>query len=944
MNRFFKRGLMFIGAVLAFGVATYAQMPQQIPTIPVDTAVTVGKLDNGLTYYIRHNNTPKGQVDFYIAQKVGSILEEESQRGLAHFLEHMCFNGTENFPGNTLINWLESVGVKFGYNLNAYTGVDETVYRINNVPAARKEVVDSCLLILHDWACALTLDPDEIDSERNVIHEEWRQAMAGEMRVIERLLPTIYPDNRYGERLPIGLMDVVDNFPHQDLIDYYHTWYRPDQQGIIVVGDINPAEIEAKIKELFGSIKMPENAKERVYYPVDDTPGTIYAIGSDPEVRSASFMMFFKTEPMLPKDYRNTQAFYPVHFMTSIVQSMLQSRFNELAKNPDADFARVSVSIGNFFLSSTKEALTLEVTAKDNDIVPAVQSAYRELLRAARGGFTVGEYERAKAEFLSTYESLYEKRNNIESSTYGQEYVRSFIDNDPIPGIAAEYEMYKQIVPMIPLDNINQLLPQLVTEDNRVFLALLPENDKVVIPTEEKIESAIEAIDEEEIEPYKDEMKSEPLIPALPTPGNITATTELPQWGATEWTLSNGVKVIVKPTTFKDNEIIFQAYAKGGLSELGEEQSSTVKFLPYAMNQHGLGDYTSTDIQKYLQGKQVALNFGFDSYTRAVSGNSTAKDLPTLMELIYMGFSDFEITPDEFKASQNMFTGMLQNQESTPQFTFNRLLLETLFKSKNKKLISTADIAAADREEALKMIHSLLKNAADYTFVFTGSIDLDTFRPLVEQYIATLPTGKSNGKYVQNADVEPILGSGTDQFTTAMETPQTYVYIGVWGTMPYDQRNKVLASISGQILSNRLLKKVREEMGAVYSIGMQGDMDRMGKVNTTLETAFPMKPEMKDETLAAIHDLITSMTENVTDDELNPIKEYMVKNAVTSLEENDAWAGSIAGWSLNDVDTFNGRSEIVNAITTKDVQDFMRALLDQNNYRVVVLDPETAAK
>lgn len=279
MNKFFKRGLLIVSSVFAF-VTLNAQMPQ-MPPVPVDSAVTVGKLDNGLTYYIRHNNTPKGQVDFYIAQKVGSILEEDNQRGLAHFLEHMCFNGTENFPGNSLINWLESVGVKFGYNLNAYTDVDETVYRINNVPASRAGVVDSCLLILHDWACALTLDPDEIDSERKVIHEEWRQSMAGEMRVIEKLLPVIYPDSRYGERLPIGTMEVVDNFPHQALVDYYHTWYRPDQQGIVVVGDINPAEIEAKIKDIFGSIKMPENAKERTYYTVDDNPGTIYAIGSD---------------------------------------------------------------------------------------------------------------------------------------------------------------------------------------------------------------------------------------------------------------------------------------------------------------------------------------------------------------------------------------------------------------------------------------------------------------------------------------------------------------------------------------------------------------------------------------------------------------------------------------------------------------------------------------
>lgn len=941
MKKLFKRGLLAISALFVAAVAN-AQMPQ-LPPVPVDSAVVYGKLDNGLTYYIRHNNTPKGQVDFYIAQKVGSILEEDNQRGLAHFLEHMCFNGSENFPGNSIINWLESVGVKFGYNLNAYTDVDETVYRINNVPAVRPGVVDSCLLVLHDWACALTLDPDEIDSERKVIHEEWRQAMVGEMRAIEKLLPVIYPDNRYGERLPIGTMEVVDNFPHQALVDYYHTWYRPDQQGIVVVGDIDPTVIENKIKDIFGPIKMPENPKEREYYPVDDTPGTIFAIGSDPEARSASFDLMFKVEPLLPREYRNTSAYFPVQYMKSVVTSMLQSRLSELAKNPACDFAQPRVDFGRFFVAVTKEALSVEGTSKDDDIVPAIQSVYREILRAVQGGFTVGEYERARAEFLSNIERLYENRNNTESSTYGQEYVRSFIDNDPIPGIEAEYEIYKQIVPMIPLEQINMLLPQIVNEDNRVLLVLLPENGKTIIPTEEQLENALSDVDNEEIEPYKDQMKEEPLIPSLPAPGKIVSTTELPQWDATEWTLSNGVKVIVKPTKFKDNEIIVNAYAKGGLSVLGEDTPATVKFLPYAMMQHGLGDYTSIDVQKYLQGKQVSANLQFDDYYRAFAGKTTVKDLPTLMELVYMNFADFEITPDEFTATQNMLTGALKNQESTPNYIFGKKLADVLYKSANKKLISSADIAAADREETLRIVHSMLGDASDFTFIFTGNIDVDVLRPLVEQYIATLPSGGSEiDKVVYKSEIEPALGSATDQFTTKMETPQTFVYISVMGSMPYDHKNKVLSSVAGQILSNRLLKKVREEMGAVYSIGMQGDMDRLGNVNTTLQTGFPMKPELKEETLEVIREIITSMADNVNEDELNPIKEYMAKNAVSDLEDNDVWAGTIGGWTLNGVDTFNGRADLINSLTTKDVKDFMRELIKQNNYRVVVLDPETA--
>ncbi len=418
MKKIILRGLAVLVALVAAAGSMTAQAPAQMPPLPADPALRTGVLDNGLTYYIRHNETPKGQADFYIAQKVGSILEEDHQRGLAHFLEHMCFNGTENFPDKNLINWLESVGVKFGQNLNAYTSIDETVYNISNVPVARQSVQDSCLLILHDWSCALTLDPKEIDAERGVIHEEWRQSNVGSMRALEGLLPLMYPDNRYGYRLPIGTMEVVDNFPPKALVDYYHKWYRPDQQGIIVVGDIDVDYIEGKIKEMFSHIKMPENAAERVYIPVEETPGTIYAIGKDKEIQTPSVDLFFKSDALfVPREYRNTQMYFPISFMTSMIEQMLNNRLAELTNKPETEFAHASVDIGDYFLSKTQGALSLSVYPKDTDVVPALTQAYRELLRAARSGFTVGEYERARAEFLSRVEKQYDQRNDRQTLT-----------------------------------------------------------------------------------------------------------------------------------------------------------------------------------------------------------------------------------------------------------------------------------------------------------------------------------------------------------------------------------------------------------------------------------------------------------------------------------------------------------------------------------------------
>ena len=938
MKKIFKCGIaLLVGLFATLGVS--AQAPMQNPPMPVDSAVRVGVLPNGLTYYIRHNETPKGQADFYIAQKVGSILEEDNQRGLAHFLEHMCFNGTENFPGNSLRDWLESVGVKFGYNLNAYTSIDETVYNISSVPVARKSVQDSCLLILHDWACALTLDHKEIDKERGVIHEEWRRSMAGQMRILEEQLPVAFPNNRYGERLPIGTMEVIDNFPYEALVDYYRTWYRPDQQGVIVVGDIDPDYIEAKIKELFSHIQMPENAKERVYLPVEDTPGTIYAIGKDPEQSMAVAMMSFKFEPLLPRELRNTQAFYGVNYLTRIVTSMLNSHLSDIANTPNSPFAQASVYIGDFVVAKTKQSLTLEVVGKGNDIRPALEAAYREVLRAVRGGFTVSEFERANAELRSQYQKLYDSRNNMQTDRFSRELVRSFIDNDPIPGIEVEKQIFDMMTQAIPVEQVNTVLPELVKADNRVLIAMLPDAEGYVIPTADEFAAGLATVDAETIEPYKEELKSEPLIPALPTPGSIVSERALDAWGATAYTLSNGVKVVVKPTNLKENEIIFQAVAKGGYSEVPAELAESIIFMPYAISNNGLGTYTNSDLKKYLQGKQASVGLDIDEYSRKVSGQSTIADLPTLMELIHANFTEFTIFPDEFAAAQGMIKGVLANQEATPEYVFGKLATETLCKSPLKQKISSASIDKADCTATVALINSMLANAKDFTFCFVGNIDLDTFKPLLEQYIATLPTEGASVAYSVNPDVEIVKGANTITESTAMATPQTWAMYYISGNMSYTPKSKAVSSMVAQIMRNRLLNKVREEMGATYSIGAQGVMNRLGDNNTHFQIAFPMKPELSADVQTAIDVIFEGMGKDVTEAELNPIKEYMVKNAVASLEENDDWASAIVATTLNGVDTFNGAADVINSVTVEDIQNFWKEVVAQGNRQVVFLNP-----
>ncbi len=941
MKKTFKFLFLLVAGMMMLPAMASAQ---QMPPVPVDQNVKIGTLPNGMTYYIRHNDYPKGQADFFIAQKVGSILEEDNQRGLAHFLEHMCFNGTKNFPGNQVVSWLESVGVKFGRNLNAYTSIDETVYNISSVPTERESVQDSCLLILHDWANDLLLADEEIDKERGVIHSEWLRSMVGQMRILEKILPEIYPGDRYGYRLPIGTIDVIDNFPYQAIRDYYEAWYRPDQQGIIVVGDIDVDRIEKKIIEMFSPIEMPANAPERVYYPVSDNKGTIYAVGSDKEQSNAIVQLMIKQEAM-PDEMKGTVAPLVQDYMTSMITYMLNTRFGDIAAKPDAPFAQAGANYGEFFVAKTKDALTVSGVAKGDDIKPALASIYREVLRAKRGGFTASEYDRARKEYLSRLETQYKNRDKVESTRYAREYVKHFIDKEPIPGIEFEYQMMPMLVNQIPVDAINMTFAQMITDDNRIVMALLPEKEGLANPTDEELDALMKSVDAETIEAYADDVKTEPLIPQLPAAGKIVSEKENPLYGTIEWTLSNGAKVIIKKTAFKDDEILFSASSKQGTSIFGEEKANDLIFMPYVMQQTGLGNYTNTDLQKYAAGKQFRVSPTFDDNTCGFRGFSTPKDIQSLMEVIYMSFTALNVTEDEYAAMQNMYVGALQNQEVDPQYIFQKSIAATLYNSPRKQAIDTKAIKAADRQSILDMAHALTANAADFTFAFVGNVDIDALRPLVEQYIASLPgdASKAVKEFKFNDALKANGGTATDTFTAKMQTPQTYAAILCMGEMPYTSKNAKIASIAGQILTSRLIASVREREGAVYSISASGSLGRIADgQNCTMQSVFPMKPEMKDKVLSIIATEFDNLTKDITEEELKKVQEYMVKNAIEAYEKNGSWLSAISGYETNGVDSFNASEDVINAITVADVQDFVKQLLAQKNYRVIILDPEVA--
>ena len=563
------RSLLVVAFVLCASFQQAVAQQMQFPPLPVDKNVRIGQLDNGLTYYIRHNQLPENRAEFYIAQKVGSILEEPQQRGLAHFLEHMAFNGTKNFPGDDkglgVIPWCETVGIKFGTNLNAYTSIDETVYNISNAPIDRAGVLDSCLLVLHDWSNYILLKDDEIDKERGVIREEWRSRNSGMLRVYTDLLPTIYPGDKYADCMPIGSIDVINNFPYKDIRDYYHKWYRPDLQGIVIVGDIDVDAVEAKLKTIFADVQKAVNPAERVYYPVADNKEPIVAIGTDKEVDDPSIEVYFKQDAT-PDSEKNNVGYLASQYMTSMITSMLNARLSELTQSANPPFTRAYSSYGNFFVAKTKEALNLSASSKADGIEKALKVLLQEAERARRFGFTESEYARARANYLQRLESAYNEREKTKHGSYVREYVRNFLDAEPIPGIETEYAMMNQLAPNLPVQAINMAIQQLVPDSNQVVIIAGPEKEGLKYPQKEEVIALLKGMKSLDLQPYVDKVSDEPLMKEAPKGGKIVSEKEGEIYGSTKLVLSNGVTVYVKKTDFKADEIRMKGTSLGGKS------------------------------------------------------------------------------------------------------------------------------------------------------------------------------------------------------------------------------------------------------------------------------------------------------------------------------------------------------------------------------------------
>ncbi|MDR3184947.1 MAG: insulinase family protein [Prevotellaceae bacterium] len=924
--------------LLLFGVAVcFTALAQQPAPLPLDPKVRYGKLPNGLTYYIRHNAEPKGQAEFFIAQKVGSMLEEEPQRGLAHFLEHMAFNGTTNLPGKMIINYLETIGVKFGANLNAYTSLDETVYNMSNVPVSREGIIDTCLLVLHDWSSGIAMETAEIDKERGVIREEWRTGQGADMRMYETLLPEMYPGSRYGHRLPIGLIDVINNFKPEELRAYYKKWYRPDLQAIVVVGDVDVDQIEQKITTLFADIPAPFNPAERIYFPVPDNDEPIVSLASDAEATSVDVMLFYKHDG-LPETLKPTQVSLVMQYMKSMIQLMLNARLNELLQQPEPPFVYATVYDDDFFVAKTKDAFTGYAVVKENGIEDGLGTLVREIERAKRFGFTSSEYERAKSNFLSSMENLYNEREKQKSRSYAQEYVRHFEDDEVAPGIEFEYNFYNQVAPVITVEQINQTLSELVDEKNIVIAVTGPKKEGLTYPSKEALLDVLAKVKAEDVTAYTETVSDEPLVPKPPKPGKVTATTTDKTFGTTVWTLSNGAKVVLKTTDFKDDQILFKAVSPGGTSLVDDKDAVNIKVLNAVIAEGGLGAFSKTDLQKALAGKRASVSATVDNINESINGSCPPKDLETLLQLVYLNFTAPRTDEVAFQSYLSRKKVELENMKAEPMMALSDSLMSTLYRNHPRALNLTLEsLKDINYQRIMDIYKDRFKDAGDFVFTFVGNIDPATLKPLVEQYLASLPAAGRKETF-RDIHMDIRKGQVKNYFNKEMKVPKTSVYTFYSGALAYTFENLIKMSMLDQILDIVYVETVREEEGGTYGVGVNGSMSPYPKGNFRLLAYFDTNAEMRDKLVAKIHEELRKIANNGPSEvNLNKVKEYMLKKHTEDLRDNGYWLGVLSDYSFFGIDRLTNYEKTVSGIKTADIRSFTNTLLSQNNNAEVVM-------
>ena len=945
LNPMFKHLILLL--VLAGALPVIASGPQTaavqeaapadplLQELPFDPAVITGQLDNGLRYFIRANTKPENRAELWLAVNAGSLQEDDDQRGLAHFVEHMAFNGTENFEKQDLIDYLEGIGMQFGPDINAFTSFDETVYTLT-VPTDDQEILVQAFRILQDWSQGVSFQGEEIDKERGVVVEEWRLGRGAQARIRDKQFPVLFKDSRYADRLPIGERETLEEAPHDALRRFYREWYRPDLMAVIAVGDFDPALIQKKIHQHFGVLTGPDLARQRQPYPVPDHEQTLFAITTDPEATNTTVSVYYK----LDKRAQNRVIDYRRQIAEQLYHAMFNARLDELRQQADPPFLfAFSTSAG---LVRTRDVYMQAAAVKDDAVIQGLETLLTEVERLDRHGFTQGELDRMRSELLRRYEQAYAERDKRESSGLAGEYMRHFLTDEPSPGIEIELQLVSELLPTLKLEELNVLADEWITESNRVILVSGPERPDLQLATEEQLAKVFESVQKSEVDPFVDRVRDKPLVETRPAPGTIVETSEIAEIGLTEWRLSNGARVLMKPTDFKNDQVLLTAYSPGGHSLVADEDHTSASFATSVLGEGGLGNFDQIELEKALAGKLASAAPYISELEEGVSGSASPQDLEAMFQLVYLTITAPRADAQTFQSLMTRMETFIENRRARPEAVFgDEIALARYNNHPRRRPPSMELLAEIDLPTAEKIYRDRFADASDFTFVLVGNFDPQEIRPLIETYLASLPSIDREETW-RNVEANPVAGPLAIEVRKGLE-PKSQVRLVWTGSAEWNRENQHDIASLASALRIRLREVLREDLGGVYGVGVGGSIARRPEERYSFSVSFGCAPKSVDELIRAVKKEISSLREDGLDSSYTgKVQEMQRREREIDLRENGFWLQALKSYDSLDLDPrlILTHEELVERVTPAQFKETAKRYLDPDKIFQAVLYPE----
>lgn len=914
-------------------------LPASDEALPVDPLVTTGTLGNGLKYYIRENQKPEKRAHLWLVVNAGSVLEEDDQRGLAHFVEHMAFNGTRNFEKHEIINYLEKAGMKFGPEINAYTNFDETVYMLQ-VPTDSMEVVVKGLQILCDWARYISFEAEEVEKEKGVIIEEWRLGRGAEMRMLDRQLPVLLNGSKYADRVPIGVRTVIEGTDHTALKRFYDDWYRPDLMAVIAVGDFNKTMMEEMIIRQFGYIPGPEKARERISYDVPGHEPTLVAIATDPEASGTSVSVYYKAEPY----NMNSREGYRRMLTEGLVVSMLNLRLYEKVKTANPPFLYAYASRSG--MVRTKNIYSLNAAVKEDAIITGLEALLTEAVRVKKFGFTVSELERTRTNMLRQYEQALQESDKTQSSSYAAEYARNFLENEPVPGIEYEYTMARDILPSVTVNEVNAIIGNWLSEQNRVILVNAPQKEGISLPDEARILAVFDTVEQANISGFDDDVSALPLVEKVPTPVDIITEKESPAIGVTEWTLANGIRVVLKPTDFKNDEMLFQAISSGGSSLVADSDYMSAAVASDIIRESGIGQLSYLQLYKKLAGKVVSVFPYISTYSEGISGSASPADMETMFQLIYLFNTAPRFDMESYHSYINRIKGFIENRSASPESAFYDSLQVTMAQyHPRERPWSFSLIDDIHPERIYDIYTSRFQNNDAFTYVLVGNFNPETIRPYVTAYLGNLPHVRNRERWA-DPGIYPPKGVVKKTVYRGIE-PAGQVVMAFTGEQPWSRENSYALSSISRALQIRLREILREDLGGTYSVRVSGSLNRIPREEYRVNISFGCDPSRVDELVQTVFRVIDTMQVQGPGSELiEKVRESQKREWETNMKENQYWLNQLVNSYFYESDPAEilNTAEFFKSLNEEKIRQAARQYFDRNNYVEMVLLPEKTDK